>query len=301
MAKNLYIGVEGKARKAKKIYVGIGGTAREVKKAYIGVNGVARLFYSGGKNLSSIENGQFVYFRENGVYQKYVVVRNLTGREYLRTYTCNVSEYSGYSMTEQAYDSSCHGVWIMKCESDMKVKIAMRMDWADGSVQSYLNSTYTSKLDDLSLCKDVKLPRMSQPYKAFCLSTAEIGAYFGRDDKDEEIDIASGCGFASGIFTGSGNDSGYGGYCYGAKWINTNCINKTDADIHLRPGFVQDSSIKFNAALGESDINAVLWPRGTHYACLLPCVVLPPETLVNDKNQILSVSEQPTTLFNNAV
>ena len=62
MAKNLYIGVEGKARKAKKIYVGIGGTAREVKKAYIGVNGVARLFYSGGKNLSLLKMGNLCIF-----------------------------------------------------------------------------------------------------------------------------------------------------------------------------------------------------------------------------------------------
>lgn len=46
MAKSIYIGVDGKARKAKNIYIGVGGKARKVKKMYIGVNGVARLCYT---------------------------------------------------------------------------------------------------------------------------------------------------------------------------------------------------------------------------------------------------------------
>ena len=48
MAKRVYIGVGGKARKVKKIYIGVAGVARKVKKAYIGVGGVARIFWSGG-------------------------------------------------------------------------------------------------------------------------------------------------------------------------------------------------------------------------------------------------------------
>ena len=46
MAKAIYIGVGGTARKVKNVYVGVGGVARRVKKAYIGVGGVARCFYS---------------------------------------------------------------------------------------------------------------------------------------------------------------------------------------------------------------------------------------------------------------
>lgn len=46
MAKRVYIGVGGKARKVKKIYIGVAGVARKVKKAYIGVGGVARLCFS---------------------------------------------------------------------------------------------------------------------------------------------------------------------------------------------------------------------------------------------------------------
>lgn len=45
MAKKVYVGIGGKARKVKQIYIGIGGLARKVKKAYVGVGGVARPFW----------------------------------------------------------------------------------------------------------------------------------------------------------------------------------------------------------------------------------------------------------------
>lgn len=49
MAKAVYCGVGGVARKVKKIYVGVDDIARKVKKGYCGVGGVARLFYSAGE------------------------------------------------------------------------------------------------------------------------------------------------------------------------------------------------------------------------------------------------------------
>lgn len=55
MAKGMYIGVGGVARKCKKTYIGIGGVARKIKKMYVGVAGVARLFFSGGvQKVSSV-------------------------------------------------------------------------------------------------------------------------------------------------------------------------------------------------------------------------------------------------------
>lgn len=46
MSKNLFVGVDGKARKAKEFYVGVDGKARKIAKAYIGdENGKARLFW----------------------------------------------------------------------------------------------------------------------------------------------------------------------------------------------------------------------------------------------------------------
>ena len=45
MAKALYVGVGGKARKMKAAYIGISGKARKIKKIYVGVGGKARLVY----------------------------------------------------------------------------------------------------------------------------------------------------------------------------------------------------------------------------------------------------------------
>ncbi|SHO53711.1 glycine-rich domain-containing protein [Anaerocolumna xylanovorans] len=47
MAKGMYVGVNGVARKVKKMYVGVNSVARKVKKVYVGVNGVARLAWQG--------------------------------------------------------------------------------------------------------------------------------------------------------------------------------------------------------------------------------------------------------------
>ena len=55
MAKNLLVGVGGKARKAKALYVGVGGKARKVKKVYVGVGGKARLVYTSYVPVTGID------------------------------------------------------------------------------------------------------------------------------------------------------------------------------------------------------------------------------------------------------
>lgn len=54
MAKNIYVGVGGKARHVKALYVGVGGKARKVKKIYVGVGGKARLAYTAYIPVTSI-------------------------------------------------------------------------------------------------------------------------------------------------------------------------------------------------------------------------------------------------------
>lgn len=51
MAKEIYVGIDGLAKKVGNMYVGVDGIARKIKKGYVGVDGVARLFYDadGGK------------------------------------------------------------------------------------------------------------------------------------------------------------------------------------------------------------------------------------------------------------
>lgn len=48
MAKGIYVGVGGIARKVNKEYVGLGGVARKVTKGYVGVGGIARECFSSG-------------------------------------------------------------------------------------------------------------------------------------------------------------------------------------------------------------------------------------------------------------
>ena len=49
MAKKIYIGIDGVARRVKKGYIGIDGIARKLKKAYIGIGGIARPCWNGGE------------------------------------------------------------------------------------------------------------------------------------------------------------------------------------------------------------------------------------------------------------
>lgn len=49
MARKIYYGAGGKARKVKKIYYVAGGRARKVRRGYIGVGGKARPFWTGGE------------------------------------------------------------------------------------------------------------------------------------------------------------------------------------------------------------------------------------------------------------
>lgn len=62
MAKEIYVGVDGIARKVKKAYVGVDGVARKIKKGYIGVNNVARLFYS---SITQTTTSQLFFYFNN--------------------------------------------------------------------------------------------------------------------------------------------------------------------------------------------------------------------------------------------
>ena len=52
MTQELYVGVDGTARRVKAMYVGVDGIARKVTNAYIGIDGLARQFF--GKPASEL-------------------------------------------------------------------------------------------------------------------------------------------------------------------------------------------------------------------------------------------------------
>lgn len=70
MAKGMYVGVNGVAKKVKKIYVGSGDKAKKVKKGYIGVGGVARPFFSSAEipmYYGFISNASYAAFNRVGI------------------------------------------------------------------------------------------------------------------------------------------------------------------------------------------------------------------------------------------
>ena len=98
MAKGIYVGVGGIAKKVSKEYVGVGGISRKVSKGYVGVGGVARECFSGEttwKKYSVIKNGTFVSntTNVNGNYIGKIVTESVTAEA---TYS-SVSMYTGVS------------------------------------------------------------------------------------------------------------------------------------------------------------------------------------------------------------
>ena len=141
MAKALYDGVSGVARKVKKKYDGVSGVAQAVKKAYDGVGGVARQFWSSGTPLSSLAVGSTVYMKVNGVSKAFIVVNR--GRP------------------SSAYDSSCDGTWLlMKNLHEKRAWDATNNDYANSDIHAYLNSTFLGLFDSgvQSAIKQVKIP-----------------------------------------------------------------------------------------------------------------------------------------------
>ena len=57
MAKGIYRGVSGVARKVTKQYRGVSGVARKVTKQYVGVSGVARQTFA--SDLYLIKDGEY--------------------------------------------------------------------------------------------------------------------------------------------------------------------------------------------------------------------------------------------------
>lgn len=87
MAKKVYAGVDGVARRIKFIYMGgVGNVARRIKKVYVGVNGVARQCFpaadpanlftqSGGTNTSKVSNFTVGFTYQTSTGQAYENIR----------------------------------------------------------------------------------------------------------------------------------------------------------------------------------------------------------------------------------
>ena len=101
MAKNIYVGVGGKARKIKQLYVGVGGKARKVKKVYVGVGGKARLVYTSyvavtGITLSAVN--------EVGVISAAITPSNSTTKKV--SWSIKSLDYTSYVLVDVT-DTTC--------------------------------------------------------------------------------------------------------------------------------------------------------------------------------------------------
>ena len=138
MAKKIYVGVNGKARKVRKMYVGVGGSAHKVKKGYIGVNGVARLFFTSGKPLSQYAEGAIIKINEGGKPAEFYVAKhnyesslNGNGRTLVVRKEAGVKKQFHSKTFDVQYSGSDIDNWLI---NDYKNSL-------DPGVQSVLGST----------------------------------------------------------------------------------------------------------------------------------------------------------------
>lgn len=170
MAKAIYTGVAGVARKVKTPYIGVGDKARKIKAGYIGVAGIARKFYEGGIPISNFSVGETVKVNVNGTLYDFIIVHR--------------GKPSGI------YDDSCDGTWLL-----MKNAYTIS-DWNSSNVNNYgkstmhtyLNGTFLNLLGSsvINTIKEVKIPYGTGgttvlsgsdglATKVFLLSATEIG------------------------------------------------------------------------------------------------------------------------------
>lgn len=122
MAKRIYIGVGGTARRVKKAYIGMGGVARRIKKAYIGVGGVARPIYSteleywgeaaalgssGVCGVTATANSKYALFAGGGIQYTYKKVSSVT------SYTTSLTKTMAPAL-DNTYDSPMTAVSLDK-------------------------------------------------------------------------------------------------------------------------------------------------------------------------------------------
>ena len=151
MAKAIYRGVSGVARKVKQPSRGVSGVSRKVKNAWRGVSGVARGCFSGGAPLSSLAVGSSVYMNVNGTRTQFLVVHQ--------------------GVPSSLYDSSCDGTWLMMNEIYASQKLQDgngKYNYGTSFMHKWLNKEFLGMLDSSiqSIVKEVKIPHCygtSQP------------------------------------------------------------------------------------------------------------------------------------------
>lgn len=200
MAKSIYIGVDGKARKAKNIYIGVDGKARKVKKMYIGVNGVARLCYTSEVTVTIVQSAN----------QTITVICN--GNSYTSTftaeagstYTASISASTGYNAGTLSSTSGTltDNITISATAATLKTYTYTINQPTDGTITVTVDgvaytSTFTVQYGKTA--SNLCTPNSGYTFKTFTLSgsyqiasantlaingDAEIGAVLEKENED---------------------------------------------------------------------------------------------------------------------
>lgn len=203
MAKSIYIGVDGKARKAKNIYIGVDGKARKVKKMYIGVNGVARLCYTSEVTVVTVTIVQ-------SANQTITVICN--GNSYTSTftaeagstYTASISASTGYNAGTLSSTSGTltDNITISATAATLKTYIYTINQPIGGTITVIVDGvayTATFIVQHGKTASNLCTPNSGYTFKTFTLSgsyqtasantlaingDAEIGAVLEKEDED---------------------------------------------------------------------------------------------------------------------
>lgn len=203
MAKSIYIGVDGKARKAKNIYIGVDGKARKVKKMYIGVNGVARLCYTSEVTVVTVTIVQ-------SANQTITVICN--GNSYTSTftaeagstYTASISASTGYNAGTLSSTSGTltDNITISATAATLKTYIYTINQPTGGTITVTVDGvayTSTFTVQHGKTASNLCTPNSGYTFKTFTLSgsyqtasantlaingDAEIGAVLEKEDED---------------------------------------------------------------------------------------------------------------------
>lgn len=203
MAKSIYIGVDGKARKAKNIYIGVDGKARKVKKMYIGVNGVARLCYTSEVTEVTVTIVQ-------SANQTITVICN--GNSYTSTFTAKVgSTYTASISASTGYNAGTlnstsgtltDNITISATAATLKTYTYTINQPADGTITVTVDGvahTSTFTVQHGKTASNKCTPNSGYTFRTFTLSgsyrtasantlaingDAEIGAVLEKEDED---------------------------------------------------------------------------------------------------------------------
>ena len=112
MARVLYAGVGGTARRVKKLYAGVNGFAARIKKMYVGVNGVARECFNLGVFESYSGNFTVAPVLVNGKIRSLYTLTSsgvLTVKGNVDFWMCSGGQAGMYGTTSSSYDMAWGG------------------------------------------------------------------------------------------------------------------------------------------------------------------------------------------------